>query len=125
MEAVARVQEFFPERFGAGSESSLPLCRFSGGAPVQREHISGLLEKAAAAEGYSPSWFGTHSLRIGGATALLHAGMPIELIQRYGRWLSSAFQFYLWEATENSRYLAQAMAADQSTLAVARGRPKD
>ena len=103
----------------------MPLCRFAGGAPVQREHIASLLEKAAAAEGYSPSRFGTHSLRIGGATALLHAGMPIELIQRYGRWLSSAFQLYLWEAAQDSRYLAQAMAADQSTLAVTRGRPKE
>ena len=102
----------------------MPLCRFAGGAPVQREHIASLLEKAAAAEGYSPSRFGTHSVRIGGATALLHAGMPIELIQRYGRWLSSAFQFYLWEAAEDSRYLAQAMSADRSTLVVTRGRPR-
>ena len=66
---------------------------------------------------------GTHSLRIGGACALLHGKVPIELIKRMGRWVSDSFQRYLWEANEDAKDLARIMASDTSTLAVTRQDP--
>ena len=33
---------------------------------------------------------GTHSLRIGGATAAAHAGVPDWLFKRHGRWASKS-----------------------------------
>ena len=39
--------------------------------------------------------FTTHSLRIGGASALANRGVPDYMIQRLGRWKSLAFLDYL------------------------------
>ena len=66
--------------------------------------------------------YGSHSLRVGGATALYHAGMPVEIIKRYGRWVSDCFQGYLWEGNEDSKGLAAKMASDTSGLMATKGR---
>ena len=80
------------------------------------------LERAALAEGYPPAKFGSHSLRIDGATALLHAGYDVAMIKRMGRWASDAFEAYLWEADTDARDVARRMADDNSTLMVTRMR---
>lgn len=41
-----------------------------------------------------PMRFGLHSLRIGGATALLAAGCPRTVIQSMGRWSSDVYRLY-------------------------------
>eukprot|EP00972_Heterocapsa_arctica_P021092 3105362-Heterocapsa_arctica.AAC.1 len=73
------------------------------GSPLMREHIQAVLERAAVACDLPPDRFRSHSLRIGGATALYHIYHDVEIIKRYGRWSSSAFQSYLWDANEDSR----------------------
>ena len=42
-----------------------------------------------------------------GATAWLHAGVPIEVIKRWGRWLSDSFQRYVWDANEDAKGLSK------------------
>ena len=42
----------------------------------------------------SPEQYGLHSLRIGGATALLAAGCPPQIIQAMGRWSSDIYRLY-------------------------------
>ena len=79
-----------------------------------------LLVAAAEAEGLPVDRFGSHSLRIGGASALLHSNVPIEIIKRWGRWVSDSFQRYLWESTEDSRGLSKLMGRDVTPLAVTR-----
>ena len=81
-----------------------------------RSQVQVLIDTAAAQEGLPPKRFGTHSLRIGGATALLHAGVPVEIIKRWGRWVSDSFQRYLWDANEDAKGLSKKMAEDKSTL---------
>jgi hypothetical protein len=122
VEALTLIQHEFPQRFGTGIESDLPLFRMEDGSPMRRGQIAAWLEMAADAEGYSKERFGSHSLRIGGATALYHIGMPVEVIKRYGRWASDSFQQYLWEGSEDSKGLALRMARDQSSLMVTRSR---
>ena len=97
LEVVARVQKLFPERFGKRQEAHLPVCRFANADPVQRPHPNARLKRTASAEGYESERFGSHSLRIRGATASYDAGRPVKVIKRYGRWASEAFQFYLGE----------------------------
>ena len=122
VEAVAMVQERFPERFGDGREATLPICRFANGSPVFRSQLQVWIARAAREEGYDTDRFGSHSLRIGGATALYHAGVSVEIIKRVGRWASDAFHGYLWESSDNARGLSSKMAADKSSLMVTRGR---
>ena len=56
------------------------------------------LAHAAADAGADPKDIGTHSLRIGGASALWNTFRDTALVQRWGRWTSSVFQSYLWDA---------------------------
>ena len=79
-----------------------------------------LLYQAADANGVDKKGYAVHSLRIGGACAPLHAGFSIELIQRWGRWASNAFQAYLWESSEDARGVAEKMVAWRGALTVTR-----
>ena len=76
------------------------------------------MERAAVAEGLPASRFRSHSLRIGGATALYHIYHDVEIIKRYGRWTSNAFHAYLWEANETAKGVAAKMAGDKTTIHV-------
>ena len=79
-----------------------------------------MIQIAAEEVGVDPARYAVHSLRIGGACALLHAGYSIELIQRWGRWASNAFQAYLWESSEAARGVAEKMVASRGSLTVTR-----
>jgi len=122
VEALALLQGRFPQRFGKGEDAESPLFRAADGAPLYRSYVQDWLERAALAEGYPPTRFGSHSLRIGGATALLHLGVSVEIIKRWGRWASDCFQGYLWESSLDSKGLAKGMALDQTTLMATRTR---
>ena len=57
--------------------------------------VNNLLKKGAALFGFDPDKFSSHSLRIGGASALAAAGAPSWVIQLTGRWKSLAFLIYI------------------------------
>ena len=69
----------------------LPVFRYQSGAPLMRAQLQAVLERAAVALGLPPDRYRTHSLRIGGATALCHINPDTEVIKRWGRWSSGAF----------------------------------
>ena len=104
-----------PERF-EGEEALKPLLRWSSGRMLRREQMQAALERAASAEGLPAARFRSHSLRIGGASALFHATNEIEIVKRYGRWNSTAFHGYLWDARDQARGLSAKMAADVASL---------
>ena len=54
--------------------------------------------------------FALHSLRIGGATALLKAGCPPAVIQALGRWSTEIFNLYTRACFEDGLNWAEAMA---------------
>ena len=92
------------------------MFRDGEGEPIRRLDIKSLLDEAAEAAGIHPSHLGSHSLRIGGATAMYHAIPDLERLKRFGRWKSSAFHVYLWEAHEPQKGLAEAMSAQEYQL---------
>ena len=108
-------EEQYPERI-RGSEKHLPLMRYSDGSYVDRASIQHYLELAAAATGGDAERMGSHSLRIGGATALYHVVQDLQVVRRFGRWESDAFHLYLWESHEPMRGLAAKMATDETEL---------
>ena len=115
--AAACYQRWFPERI-SGKEAGLPLARWADGSPITRAKIQEVLQRAAVLEGYPPDRFKSHSLRIGGATALYHCFQDTELVKRWGRWNSGAFHIYLWEANEDAAGVSEAMAKSVATLHV-------
>ncbi|OWZ16431.1 hypothetical protein PHMEG_0009788 [Phytophthora megakarya] len=61
---------------------------------ITSEVVSSIIKKAAGRSGLDPARYSTHSVRIGGATALLNAGADRLVIKRLGRWMSNAFEDY-------------------------------
>ena len=83
--------------------------------PTVRRTYDSFLAKLKAwctEQGWNASLFATHSLRRGGATDLLHAGVAERLIQRNGRWTSvSAFEGYLDDEVTLTQRIAAFRAA--------------
>ena len=75
-----------------------------------------LLEFATVATGGDPGRIGSHSLRIGGATALYHTVKDLAYVQRFGRWASEAYHVYLWDSHEITRGVAAQMERAKGTL---------
>ena len=74
---------------------SIPMGRMGDEWTVLTREAVTLLVKGAANEcGVNQRHVGTHSIRISGATALLLAGVPPEVVQIIGRWISNAFIGY-------------------------------
>ena len=54
-----------------------------------------VIRLGAVEAGLKPEDLGTHSLRIGGATALFEAGESPLVIQTMGRWASDLYRLYV------------------------------
>jgi hypothetical protein len=123
VEAVELLEKHLGHRMR--NEPHEPLLRWEDGTPLTREHIQAILERSAVACDLPADRFRSHSLRIGGATALYHIYHDVEIIKRYGRWTSGAFQGYLWDANETAQGVAAKMARDNTTIHVDRPSPTD
>ena len=106
--AVQELAREFPERWGV--EATLPAFRGPDDMLLTRLEIQTFLTVLGAELGFPPGELGSHSLRIGGATAMYHATKDVINVQRFGRWLGQAFHSYLWEAYERQQGLAAQMA---------------
>jgi len=114
--AVWCLRRWAPERFGEGPEAHLPVCRWASGDLVKREEVQALLQKAGPAVGVPAARLMSHSLRIGGASALYHATGDIGVVQRFGRWASDSVHRYLWDSEDQARGVAAAMANDTAVV---------
>ena len=74
-----------------------PLFRDpQSGDPLRTNKLRDMIRQLmAAADEPDPSHFGTHSLRIGGATALFAAGADETVIRTMGRWSSDCYRLYV------------------------------
>ena len=75
------------------------------------------IKAAVVRVGLNPWFFSTHSLRIGGASALAAAGVPDYIIQTMGRWKSLAFLLYI-RLGSNAYNSALASMCNSATLTV-------
>ena len=85
-----------------------PLFVFSNGHFLTRRHISTAIQGALGRD----ASVDTHSLRIGGASALAAANTPAYVIQILGRWKSDAFLQYLRFPDDRALVSTQIMAVD-------------
>lgn len=82
---------------------SVPLFRDPAtNAPIQADALRRLIKSLMAAVGEDPSQFGTHSLRIGGATALFAQGATPMVIRTMGRWSSDCYRLYVRACYQSS-----------------------
>ena len=81
---------------------------------ITRTAVSNVLKATAVELGIPKGDIATHSLRIGGATALLHSGADPNAIQIIGRWASDIWKIY----TRFSRNLMTGVATDMAEVQV-------
>jgi len=79
-------------RYAAGSDA---LFRLQDGSLLTRAKLHARLQQSLEALGLPASKFGTHSLRIGSATAAAAIGVPMDIIKSMGRWSSECYRRYI------------------------------
>ena len=72
------------------------------GRPLEADNMRSVIKALMAHVGEDPTEFGTHSLRIGGATALFAAGATPLVIRTMGRWSSDCYRLYVRACYEAS-----------------------
>jgi hypothetical protein len=97
IDAVAEVHNMLRvDPTPVGCEGSTPLFRDPAtNTPLSYLQISDITNTLMEAIGEDPSQFGTHSYRIGGATALFAAGANETVIRTMGRWSSDLHRLYV------------------------------
>ena len=70
-----------------------------------------MVKAVMQAAGRDPALFGGHSLRIGGATAALAAGVHPNLIRLMGRWKSDVYELYCRMSIEAALGVGEAIAS--------------
>ena len=76
--------------------SKVPLFRHAGTLePLRTDEVLSVTRRLMVAIGENPAQFGTHSFRIGGATALFAAGADETVIRTMGRGSSDIHQLYV------------------------------
>ena len=71
-----------------------PLFRERQGEALSTRRVRNVVRALMAAVGENPTEYGAHSLRIGGATAAMAAGVPPAYIKMMGRWSSEIYAIY-------------------------------
>ena len=101
------------------------VVRYAGnraGPMTQQQFITQLKAYMTAAFPHRDmTRYAGHSFRRGGATALLLAGVPADIVQAHGRWSSEAFRLYL--DTVHSHHVR--LAATQALPGALSGRVAD
>ena len=76
--------------------ASVPIFRDpTNNACITKETVHALVKSLMVSIGENPEHFGTHSMRIGGATALFAQGADPTVIRTMGRWSSDIYKLYV------------------------------
>ena len=98
IDAVAEIRNMLavdPRRPGEDAAKT-PLFRRPGTyEPLRTSEVLAITRQLMKAVGENPADFGTHSYRIGGATALFAAGADETVIRTMGRWSSDIYRLYV------------------------------
>jgi len=94
LDAVQSMRRWLAARRARGVAENRPLFCHGDGRAITVAQVREMVRKCMAAAGLDPAHYGAHSLRIGGATAALAAGVSPSLIRLMGRWSSDIYEIY-------------------------------
>jgi len=100
---------------GSPPELRDPIFLKASKQPLRRKELSKLIQTLMGSMGVPSHLVGSHSLRRGGASMYLAAGVPEGEIKRFGRWTSDAYKLYL---------ILDSTAMDKYAEKVARVQPR-
>ena len=87
--------------------------RLQNGSLLTRSNLLSVLRTTPNSLNMPAEQFGTHSLRIGSATAAAEAGIPIKIIKAMGRWSSDCYRRYIRTPHRTLRHLIQKLCTSQ------------
>jgi hypothetical protein len=91
--------------------ATTPLFRLANGQPVRTGDVRECVRALMRRIGCDPLQFGAHSLRIGGATAAMAAGVDSAVIKVMGRWSSDVFMIYTRINRESAARMSSVIAS--------------
>ena len=71
------------------------IFRLRDGSLLTRPRLQAIIRNTLHSLKLPAELFGTHSLRIGSATAAAEAGIPMKIIKAMGRWSSNCYRSYI------------------------------
>jgi len=92
-----------------------PLCSVSRNRVIRASELTKKLQQAATTVGVDPKRMGTHSLRSGGASAMMEAGVDGLVLRQFGRWKSDCVSRYTRLTSDTTRTLSARMAGHRTT----------
>jgi hypothetical protein len=105
------LRRWLRRRQAAGIADTRALFCHASGQPITTAEVRAMVKSVMAAAGRDPALFGGHSLRIGGATAALAAGIQPNLIRLMGRWKSDVYELYCRMSVEAALSVGVAIAS--------------
>lgn len=108
---VAALQAWVRRRRELGLPDDGPLFCTPAGVSITVSQVRDVVRSVMAAAGRDPALFGAHSLRIGGASAALAAGVPPALIRLMGRWSSDVYEIYTRMSVEAALRVGTALSS--------------
>ena len=87
------------------------LFRLKDGSLLTRQRLQSVLRESLTMLNLPAKHFGTHSLRIGSATAAAQAGVPVKIIKALGRWSSDCYRRYIRAPHKSLQELASKLCA--------------
>lgn len=115
LDAPAACRRWAAARGAAGLTRGHAFFCWPDGSPLRTRHVCAAVKACMAAVGLDPDRFGAHSLRIGGATAALAAGVSPQLIRLMGRWSSDVYEIYCRMSLESALRVGTAIASTDAT----------
>ena len=116
-DAVAEIEAWLEARRALGISESCPLFCHENGRGITVDELRDVVRDVMRAAGRDPALYGAHSLRIGGATAALAAGVPPQLIRLMGRWSSDIYEIYCRMSLESALGVTAAISSAQVSAA--------
>ena len=110
-DVVEELEVWLAFRRARGISEDAPLFCHDDGSSVSVKELRDYVKALMAAIGLDPARFGAHSLRIGGATAALAAGVPPALIRIMGRWSSDVYEIYCRMSVQSALGVGRAIAS--------------
>lgn len=117
VDAVAELEQWLAERRRLGIPEGRPL--FCHTAKPWRgftvSEVRDEVKRLMGLVGRDPRLYGAHSLRIGGATAALAAGVSPQMIRLMGRWSSDVYELYCRMSLQSAVGIGRAISSAMVT----------
>ena len=112
LDPVTELWELYQrDKVPKAAAATTPLFRRADGTAFKVTDVRNVVKWLMTSVGEDARLYGAHSLRIGGATAALAAGVPPATIRLMGRWSSDVYELYVRMTRQAAATFASAIGS--------------